>query len=224
MSEYYTQNSPARDKEGFSSFHEQKEQEILLRNYFDESDHKNFPKIHPLLKDLIENAKDKVVLDVGCGLGSMFMLGLLHYGLKPENLYSLDPDPRNFEEDEYPREHKSVAFADNMPYVDSFFDIVYSNNMSIDNPEIDYSKTLEEISRVLKEGGFYLCQEHFDLIAEKYKDPTSVVKKSSHNFLPIVEDNKFLKSIRFAPVERINYFIDKSVDPNKYAFYLFKKL
>ena len=152
-------NSPSgKNQDEFSSFHRGSPAAGVLQMYLEEQKHDAVQSIHPLLRELIQNVKDKVVLDVGCGLGSVFCQGLLHYGLKPENLYSLDPDPKNFEHDEYPRVHKIVGSCGHMDFESKFFDVVHSNEMTLDNLTIDYVQALREIGRVLKQGGFYLVE------------------------------------------------------------------
>ena len=99
-------NSPSgQNQDELSSFHRGSPNPGILQMYLEEQKHDAIQPIHPLLKNLIHNVKDKIILDVGCGLGSVFCQGLLYYGLKPENLYSLDPDLENFKHDEYARVH-----------------------------------------------------------------------------------------------------------------------
>ena len=216
-------NSPSgQNKDELSSFHRGSPAPGVLQMYLEEQKHDAIQPIHPLLKELMHNAKDKVVLDVGCGLGSVFCQGLLFYGLKPEKLYSLDPDPKNLEHDEYPRAHKVVGSVEQMHLNPNFFDVVHSNEMTLDNLAIDYVQAIREIHRVLKPGGFYLANEHFDQVAEMRKtDPT--IDRNSQHLIDIINDEKLLDELGFKPVVRIKYLDSPRVKPYQFMFYLFQK-
>jgi len=208
-------NSPKGDKKSdLSAYHKGLPNRRLLQMYFDNPD-------HPLIRDLFANIQDKKVLDIGCGLGSILCEGLLRYGLKPDNLYSLDLDSHNFEKDEYPRIHKVVGSAESMVFESNSFDMVHSNEMTIDNLELDYISVLKEICRVLKPGGFYLANEKFDVIFKKSKsDP--LILKSTSLLIDLVEDSKLMRKLGFNPMERLRYF-QYEKDPNIFAIYLFQK-
>ncbi|MDA3836370.1 MAG: class I SAM-dependent methyltransferase [Nanoarchaeota archaeon] len=216
-------NSPSgKNQDELSSFHRDSPDPGILQMYLEEQKHDAIQPIHPLLKKLIHNVRDKVVLDVGCGLGSVFCQGLLYYGLKPENLYSLDPDPKNFEYDEYPRIHKIVDSVGHMDLGSNFFDVVHSNEMTLDNLGIDYTQALREINRVLKPNGFYLANEHFDQVAEMRKT-NSKIDKNSENLIDIVNDEALLDELGFKSVVRIKYLDSPKIKPYQFRFYLFQK-
>ena len=216
-------NSPnGQNQDELSSFHRGSPVAGILQMYLEEQKHDAIQPIHPLLKELIQNVKNKVILDVGCGLGSIVCQGLLYYGLKPENLYSLDPDPQNFGHDEYPRFHKIVGSVEHTDLESNFFDVVHSNEMTLDNLAINFVQSLREINRVLKSGGFYLANEHFDQIAEMRKtDPK--IDRNSQQLIDIVNDEKLLDELGFKPVVRIKYFDSPQVKTYQFMFYLFQK-
>ena len=58
-------NSPSgQNQDELSSFHRGSPNPGILQMYLEEQKHNAIQPIHPLLKELIQNAKDKVVLDV----------------------------------------------------------------------------------------------------------------------------------------------------------------
>lgn len=216
-------NSPSgQNDDELSSFHKNSPNPDILRMYLEEYDHPATPPIHPLLKDLITNIKDKVVLDVGCGLGSVFCQGLLYYGLNSKKIYSLDPDKKNFRIDQYPRVHKIVGYTEDIKCKSNFFDVVHSNEMTFDNLTIDYIQSLKEINRVLKPNGFYLASEGFDFITEIRKTNPRVGIKSQDPS-SIINDDKLIDKLGFKPIVKIKYLASPTINPNLFLFYLFQK-
>lgn len=215
-------NSPKGDKSlHLSSYHRNSPDPSVLQMYLEGKKHPAIPKCHPLIKKIIKKLKDKLVLDVGCGLGSVFCHALLFYGLNPENLYSLDPDQKNFKKDEYERRHKIVGEVEHMDLESDFFDVVHSNEMTLDNHDIDFSQSLKEICRVLKRKGLYIANEHFDEIEEISKTNPKI-KKRSQNLINTINDDKLLKEIGFRPVIRVKYLND-APGSKKFTLYLFQK-
>lgn len=215
------QNSPnGNDEIHFSSYHRGSPMPDILQEYLEETDHKDIPKLNHLIKEFLEKIEQKTVLDVGCGLGSVLSEGFLYYGLKPENLYSLDSDRENFKQDVYDRQNKIIGLADNISLKDNFVDLVHSNEMTLDNLQINYESTLREICRVLKKGGVYLANEHFDIISNAREFNTGLFE-SSQELLPIINDIELLDKIGFNPVVRIKYF--NSNEPHAFTFYAFQK-
>ena len=216
-------NSPkGKNTDELSSFHRGSPSPEILQMYFEETKNDSIPPIHILLKGLLKNIQDKVVLDVGCGIGSIFCKGLLYYGLKPQNLYSLDPDPKNFEHDEYPRVNKIIGSVEHMNLNSNFFDVVHSSEMTLDNLEIDYVQSLREICRVLKPGGFYLADEHFDEVNEIRKT-NSEIDKNSQSLINIINDEKLLNTIGFKQVVRVKYLNSQKIKAYPFIFYLFHR-
>src|SRR3989338_1013073 len=208
-------NSPSGEKTSeFSSFHRGIPNPNILLMYLEEKQHNAITKLNPLIKDLIKNIKNKKLLDIGCGIGSVLCQGLIYYGLNPKNLYSLDQDPKNFENDEYSRENKVVCKAENLPFESNFFDVVHSNELTLDNPDLDYLKVLKEICRVLKPNGFYIANEHFDQVEEMKK----INENIKNNFKEIIK-NKNLASIGFKPLIRAKYLDSPKIGKYQFIFY-----
>lgn len=216
-------NSPAgQNQDEFSSFHMNSPNSGVLQKYFEGGDGNAIQSTHPFFRDLIKDVKDKVVLDIGCGLGSVFCQGLLYYGLDPNNLYSLDPDHKNFERDEYHRVNKIISFAEKTELNSNFFDVVHSNEMTLDNITIDYVQVLKEVNRVLKSGGVYVANEHFDQVSEM-RNKDERVKETSKDLLKIVNNEKLLDELGFKPIVKVKYVDSPKINPNYFIFYLFEK-
>lgn len=216
-------NTPRGNKEDeLSSFHQNSPPQELLRMYFDEEKSENILPLHPILKKIFNNLENKRVLDIGCGIGSIFCKALLFYGLNPNNLYSLDLDPKNFEKDEYPRKNKIVGSAENLNFPENFFDIVHSNEMTLDNSEINYFQVLKEVHKVLKSGGIYIANEYFDIVEEK-RETNPELDKSCPKILKIIDNFLTLDKIGFKSLVRIKYAESAKTSKNQFVFYAFVK-
>jgi ubiquinone/menaquinone biosynthesis C-methylase UbiE len=98
-----------------------------------------------------------VVLDVGCGTGTLAVLIKHRY---PEvEIVGLDPDPKALARARRKTARAGVrasfeqGFADALPHPDATFDRVFSSMMFHHLPKDDRTPTLAEIRRVLKPGG-----------------------------------------------------------------------
>lgn len=87
-----------------------------------------------------------VLLDIGCGHSTLLEDV---YAITPHT-YGIDPDKNGIEKNRL-ISHKTVGMADDMPYDDSFFDVIVSAWVveHLENPE----QVFKEIFRVLKPGG-----------------------------------------------------------------------
>ena len=98
-----------------------------------------------------------VVLDVGCGTGTLAVFVKQRY---PEvQIVGLDPDPKALARAQRKADRAGVSvvlergFADALPHGDGTFDRVFSSMMFHHLPRPDKLPTLLEIRRVLKPGG-----------------------------------------------------------------------
>jgi len=146
---------------------------------------------------------------------------LLKKGLPPDHLYSLDADPYNFERDVYPRVHTIVASAAKLPFPRNTFDVVYSSELTPDNPRLPFRTVLREIARVLKPKGFYCARESFDAILQLKL--TNQERKRQLELLQIIQDTSFLASIGFLPVQRIPYARQPKGKPGHQVLYVLGK-
>jgi ubiquinone/menaquinone biosynthesis C-methylase UbiE len=113
-----------------------------------------------ILRSLLDQAAlqpNHVVLDIGCGTGTLAVLvKRLHPGV---DVTGLDPDPKALARAAAKAVKARLAvrfdrgFADAMEYGDATFDRVFSSMMFHHIPRNDRTQVLTEIRRVLKPGG-----------------------------------------------------------------------
>lgn len=131
------------------------EKEKFTKDYFEEIEKIRYemqPEIHKFAE--FEKAKDKKLLEVGVGAGTDF-LQWVRAGAKA---HGLDLTKQAIEHVEhrlalygYKAEEFKVGDAENLPFNDNEFDIVYSWGVIHHTP--DTPKAFREIVRVLKPGG-----------------------------------------------------------------------
>jgi SAM-dependent methyltransferase len=123
--------------------------ETFSRNkpLFEEHFRKN--RFYDEMKDTLAIGADTRVLDVGCGISTV-----LHF--VPGRRYGLDPLG-----DEYLKIYSypegievRKGLSEDIPFEDAFFDVVFCTNV-LDHVE-DPVKTVSEIRRVLKPGGYFV--------------------------------------------------------------------
>ena len=125
------------------------------KKFYEEYDEFRYRTEGHILTELDQiNFKDKRVLEIGLGQGADSMQiikrGATYYGidLTDESVKRLKERFKLFEQ---PYQEVVKANAQNIPYEDNFFDIVYSHGVIHHSPEIE--RIVSEIHRVLKPGG-----------------------------------------------------------------------
>ena len=95
--------------------------------------------------------KDYTILDLGAGIG---IVPLMDFRKRAARICGIDPDERVLE-NPYLDEAK-VAVGESIPYPDTTFDLVFSDNVleHLPDPEIVF----HEVARVLKPGGKFLAK------------------------------------------------------------------
>ena len=112
----------------------------------------------------LEELKGKTILDVGCGNGQYSVF----FALIGANVYGIDITPVGIEvsrkiakiNDVAERCHFSIQNAANMNFADSTFDIVIMHEVL--HHAIKYPGVREEVLRVLKNDGIFICAEGLD--------------------------------------------------------------
>ncbi len=117
--------------------------------------------VDALRRELVEHATIRPghrVLDIGCGTGTLVVLiKRLHPDVE---VVGLDPDPKALARGRRKAERAAVSvefdrgFSDELSYPDASFDRVLSSFMFHHLQPGEREKTLREVRRVLKPGGF----------------------------------------------------------------------
>lgn len=137
------------------------------------------------LKGILNIGRETKVLDVGCGISTV-----LHF-VEGER-YGIDPLAEEYEKIYvYPDGIKLVqALSEVIPFEDGYFDVVFCTNV-LDHVE-DPDKTVAEVLRVLKPGGFFV------LTVEVF--PKKVTRDPAHPHLFLEEDVRAMVAGRFEKV------------------------
>jgi len=117
---------------------------------------------HRTRKELIRQANikpDQQVLDLGCGTGTLMVLLKRQY--PSVQVVGIDPDENALSRAKVKARRAAVSvqfdqgFADQLPYQDASFERVVSSFMFHHLEDGDREKTLKEVLRVLKPGGWF---------------------------------------------------------------------
>ena len=104
--------------------------------------------------------KGKKLLEIGAGVGTFLIVGRKNYGIEA---YGIEPSENEFcsfsevscillEENNLPKDIVKNGVAENLPFEDSSFDLIYSTNV-LEHVK-DPKKVFSESVRVLKPGGY----------------------------------------------------------------------
>jgi SAM-dependent methyltransferase len=124
------------------------------KRFFDEIEKFRY-ETQPFMSDLVEfrGHNNEVLLEIGCGLGT----DLLQFARGGAHVTGVDLTPHSIElvKRRFAMENLSVdarvADAENLPFADNSFDVVYSFGVLHHTPNTQ--KAIEEVHRVLKPGG-----------------------------------------------------------------------
>lgn len=137
------------------------------------------------MKDILNIDPSTKVLDVGCGISTV-----LHF--VDGERYGIDPLAEEYKKIyNYPGGIKLVqALSEAIPFEDGYFDVVFCTNV-LDHVE-DPDKTVAEVLRVLKPGGFFV------LTVEVF--PRKVTRDPAHPHLFTEED---VRTMIAGPFEKV---------------------
>lgn len=130
------------------------------------------------------------ILDIGCGNGDV-LASCLKWGAKPENLYGVDLLENRVAaaKQRYPTFHFELGNAENLPYPDSYFDIVmfFTVFSSILDSAMRHN-VAAEAARVLKPGGTIVW---YDLRYRNRRNPYTrpMTKSDIKNLFPFFQLN-----------------------------------
>lgn len=130
------------------------------------------------LAQLFEKNKVYTILDLGCGTGRH----LIFFAKKNFDIYGLDGSPRGIKiaeewlsEERIRVETECCKIEESFPYVDNFFDAIISINVIHHNLMENIIKTVREIERVLRKGGYIFIT--FPYLKENSKNGNWNLKK-----------------------------------------------
>jgi ubiquinone/menaquinone biosynthesis C-methylase UbiE len=132
-----------------------REHEQGSREFFDAIERHRYSEYAPWMPRLMEfqNFRDARLLEVGCGMGT----DLLQFSRGGARCVGVDLTPRSIEI----TQHRfrlygadgafMISDAENLPFLDESFDVVYSNGVLHHTP--DTEGAIREVHRVLRPGG-----------------------------------------------------------------------
>jgi SAM-dependent methyltransferase len=168
-----------------------------------------FPEVISALLNLSNDNEvlDKTVLEVGCGVGNNIIpiakLGFKAYGIDISDYAILETKRRSLQEN-VSLELKSGSI-EQLPYESNFFSFVIDRSvLTCTSPEV-ITKSLDEIFRVLKPGGFFMAFDWFGINHPDLQFGRNIENNCYKNF----------KHGRFKNVELITSF-----DANSLTSYL----
>ena len=119
-----------------------------FQNNLPESFHGSYGRLSYLLRDMQPSMK---VLNIGIGGGVLERLALQ----KNIDIYAVDPNEKTVSkiQELIGKEKAQVGYGQNLPFDDTFFDVVIISEVLEHLNDSIIDKTLQEIYRVLKKGG-----------------------------------------------------------------------
>lgn len=146
------------------------------------------------IKSKLGNMKGKKILELGCGFGE----GSVYFAMQGADVTASDLSEGMLDVAEKVAEYNHTHIktvkcsADNLPFQDESFDIVYAANML---HHVDLERTLQEASRVLKRGGIFASIDPLahNPIINIYRRMASEVRTEDEHPLKMKEIKTFKK-------------------------------
>ena len=129
--------------------------EFGTREFFDEVERHRYEEYASWMREVMgfDHFAGKRLLEVGCGMGT----DLLQFARGGANVTGVDLTPRSVETSRHHLElygqsgDFALSDAENLPFTDQSFDVVYSNGVLHHTP--DTARAIGEVHRVLRPGG-----------------------------------------------------------------------
>lgn len=129
--------------------------EFGTREFFDEVERHRYEQYAPWMPEVMgfSNFCGKRLLEVGCGMGT----DLLQFARARARVTGVDLTPRSVETSRHHLElygqsgDFALSDAENLPFGDDSFDVIYSNGVLHHTP--DTARAIREVHRVLRPGG-----------------------------------------------------------------------
>ncbi|WP_283787779.1 malonyl-ACP O-methyltransferase BioC [Bermanella sp. WJH001] len=161
---------------------------------------------HELAKSLIEmcpEEKKQTILDLGCGTG--YCLPLLNQQYTKASLLGADiaPGMLAFAQQQYPEFQYAVADAENLPFAEGQFDLIFSN-LAVQWCD-DFSQVLIQAYKCLKPGGHFVLSTLADGTLAELKQAWSQVDQHQHvNQFDDENDLKAMLGASLFQIEQLN--------------------
>ncbi len=112
---------------------------------------------YPEFDQIFHNVVEKIYLDIGVGFGSKLFAYLRVKDLHPARRIALDLDENTLMHPYHQdgREIKHASFT-NIPFPNGSIDVVFSNDTTTHDHQLDYEKYVE-VRRVIKDEGVYVA-------------------------------------------------------------------
>jgi len=164
-----------------------------------------------------ENLKSKKILEIGCGCGE----ASVYFAKQGAEVFATDISQGMVDLTLNVASYHNVTIngkacpADSLPFEDNTFDIVYAANVL---HHVDFDLTLDEIKRVLKPDGMFVCWDPI-----KYNPAIIVYRRLASGVRTIDEhpiDKAYLKSVkkRFCHVSNKGFWLLTNLVFVKYYF------
>lgn len=129
--------------------------EFGTREFFDEVERHRYEEYASWMREVMgfDQFAGKRLLEVGCGMGT----DLLQFARGGANVTGVDLTPRSVETSRHHLELYGqsgdfvLSDAENLPFADQSFDVIYSNGVLHHTP--DTARAIREVHRVLRPGG-----------------------------------------------------------------------
>jgi ubiquinone/menaquinone biosynthesis C-methylase UbiE len=155
---------PSDDINRFNNWAKTYDRSIMQRLFFG--------PIQSKMLELIDKenspAKALTVLDVGCGTGRLLRVASVRW--PQARLYGIDPAEQMISEAKWLNQNVmfKVSAAESLPFANKTFDLVMSS-MSFHH-WADQAKGLQEIARVLRQGGSFCLADHTMPLANLFRE------------------------------------------------------